>query len=55
MVIPKVAVTAVKITVSFLWLYACLAVIAPKILLEAYKIRLLSINEYGKVSKDVFT
>jgi|EP00979_Chaetoceros_neogracilis_P016625 hypothetical protein len=40
--------TAVKITVSLAWTYACFVVIAPMILREAYEVRLEAINEYGE-------
>ena len=39
---------AAKFAISALWVYACIAKIAPMVLMEAYKIRLNSINEYGK-------
>ena len=39
---------AAKFAISALWAYACIVKIAPMVLMEAYKIRLNSINEYGK-------
>lgn len=37
-----------KMAASAVWLYICLGTIAPAILKESYKIRLNSIDEYGK-------
>jgi hypothetical protein len=43
--------TAIKIAVSLVWVYCCFAVIAPRILHEAYDIRLEAIKEYGECTK----
>mmetsp|Transcript_17029 Transcript_17029/g.32223 ORF Transcript_17029/g.32223 Transcript_17029/m.32223 type:complete len:828 (+) Transcript_17029:233-2716(+) len=41
--------TVIKIAVSLVWVYCCFALIAPRILHEAYDIRLEAIKEYGPI------
>jgi len=41
--------SSIRLLVSLAWAYLCFCKILPRIALEAYKIRLLAIEEYGPI------